>query len=114
MRFTHTGRAIKKQGVIYLTGHLCDGNGGAVGKPVGRANHKAVKSKLGVKVHGVGLSPGAVYRQLRITEDQHLGIGIKNFLQGILNEIGTATANNIGAELRGRIDDQLFFIESKL
>ena len=50
----NTGRAVNKQRIIDHTGGLTDCHSGAVRKPVGRADHKVIKGKLGIKVHRGG------------------------------------------------------------
>ena len=83
---THTGRAVNKQGVIGLTGVIGYSKGCTVGKAVGRANHEAVESELGIKVHGQRIRTFIfVSLHLLITINDDLGIRIEDFLQGIMD-----------------------------
>ena len=80
MGLAHAGRAVEKQRVIHLARSLADGKGGGVGEAVGRSNHKIVKGKLGIEVHGVGGGPfGLAGVQLLVPENQKFCVGVENF-----------------------------------
>ena len=110
MGFAHAGRSVNEQGIIYIAGIFCNGLCRAVGKAVGRADHKAVKGKLGVKVHRSGL---VVLRmkclQLLVTKDQQLDIGVKQFLHCFLDIIGAALADGLLTEFGRSVQNQVFF-----
>ena len=112
MGLAHAGRAVDKQRIVYLPRGLGNGNGGGVGKPVGRAHHKIIKGKLRVKVHGRGglalLLSGV---QFLVAVDQKLGVGIENLLQSILNQIGAPAADDLPAKIRGGIENQVVFVQ---
>ena len=112
MGLANAGRAIEKQRVVHLTRGLADGNGSGMGKPVGGAHHKIVKGKLGVKIHRRGRStlifPGG---QLFVAEHQQLGVGIENLFQGVMDVVGAAAADDLPAEVRGGIENQIVLIQ---
>ena len=108
MGLTHAGRAVDKQRVVHITGMVADGDGSRMGKAVGRAHHEIIKIKLGIKIHSGQTSTAvAMGVQLFVTENQQLGIGIEKLLQSLMDVVGTALANNIPAEIRGRIENQM-------
>ena len=110
--FANAGRAIQKQGVVHLSGRVGNGDTGGVGKSVGGANHKIIKGKLGVEIHGgSGFALGFESGKLLVSKDDQLGIGIENFLQCVLNVIGAAAADDLPAEIRRGIENQMFLIQ---
>ena len=95
-----------------MAGVVGNGDGCAVGKPVGRTDHKIFKAELGIEVHGgFLLAVGLVGSQFFVTKDYQLGIGVEDLLQRVLNVAGAAAADIFPAEIRGRIEDQMLFIE---
>ena len=112
MGLAHAGGAVDEQGVIHLSGVFGHGDGGAVGEPVGGAHHKIIKGELGVKVHGGdGLSLVAEGVPFLVPKDQELGVGIKDFLQGILHEARTPAADNVPSEIGGGVENQVVFVQ---
>jgi len=108
----HAGRAIKKQGVIHLPGGFGDGDGRAVGKAVGGADNEVVKGKLGIEVHGGDAFPLLLEGvQLLVAEDHQLRVGIEHFLQRVLNVIGAAAADDLPAEVRGGVQNQIVLVQ---
>ncbi len=112
MGLAHAGRAVDEQGIVHLPRRLGHGNGGGVGKPVGRAYHEIVEGELGIEVHGRGglalLLPGVHFL---IAVNQELCVGIENLLQSVLDQVGAPAADDLPAEVRGRIEDQVIFVQ---
>ena len=53
-----------------MAGVIGDGNGGTVGKAVGRTNHEIFKAELGIKVHGSFLlAMGLIGSQFLVSKD---------------------------------------------
>ena len=112
MGLAHTGRAVDKQGVIDLTGGIGNGNGGAVGKAVGRTHHEIFKGELRIKIHGGGnIILFLVGLHFRVAEHDDLGIGVEYFFQGVFDNLGIAAADDFHPEFRRRVEDQLLLIQ---
>ena len=83
-----------------------------MGEAVRGAYHEIVKGELGIKIHGGGGLPfGLLGTQFLVTEDQKLGIGVKDFLQRVLNQIGAPASDDFPAEIRGRVENQICFVQ---
>ena len=83
-----------------------------MGEAVRWAYHKIVKGELGVKVHGGGAFPlGLPGVQLLVAENQELCVGVEDLLQRVLNQIGAPAADDLPAEIRGRIENQVIFVQ---
>ena len=112
MGFSNAGGAVNEQGIIHLPRVFGYGDGGAVGEPVGGAHHEVVKGELGVKVHGGGgLVLFQVVVPLRVSEYQELGIGIEDLFQGILDIVRAPAADDLPAEIRGGVENQVGFVQ---
>ena len=112
MGLANAGRAINEQGIIDLAGIVGNGNGRAVGETVGRANHEIFKGELGIEIHGGGnVVLFLVGFHLRVAKDDDLGIGIKDFLQGVFNDLDIAPTDHFHPEFRGGIENELFLIQ---
>ena len=110
--FSHAGRAVDKQWIVNLSRRFAHRNGSRMGEAVGGSHHEIVKGKLGIEIHGGGgVSFGFPGVQFLIPKNEQFCVGIKNFLQGILNIIGAATADDLSAKIRGRIENQIVFIQ---
>ena len=110
--FAHAGRAIKEQGIVHLPRRFGNGDGCAVGETVGGADNEVVKGKLGIEVHGRNAFPLLFEGvQLFVTEDHQLRVGIEHFLQRVLNVIGAAAADNLPAEIRGGVQNQIVLVQ---
>ena len=48
---------------------------------------------------------------LLVAENQQPGVGIEDLLQGVLNVIGAAAADDIPAEVRGGIENQVGVVQ---
>ena len=109
MGLAHAGRSVDEQGIINIAGIVGNGNGGTVGKPVGRTYHEILKGELGIEVHGGHvlfiLVPVGV--QLLVVKYHQLGIGLEYLLQCIANGAGSPVPDHIPAKIRRGIDDQL-------
>ena len=112
MGLAHAGRAVEEQGVIDLARGFGYRQGGAVGEAVTGAHDEIVEGELGVKVHGGGglalLLKGG---QLLVAEDNEPGVGVEDLLQGVLNVAGVPAADQIPAEIRGGVDDQVLVVQ---
>ena len=83
-----------------------------MGEPVGRTHHKVFKGKLGIEVHGRGhIVLFFIGLHLSGTEYDDLGIGIKDFFQSVFNDLSVTAADDFHPELRGGVEDQLFFVQ---
>ena len=109
MGLTHTGRAVQEKGVVGHTRVIGNRKSRIVRKAVGRANHEIIECELRVKFQHTALF--LLFLPFLIIQHHQFGIGIEDLLQGILNVIGTAAADKIPTEIRGRINDQLFFVQ---
>ena len=108
----HAGRTVDEQGVIHLPRGLGHGDGGGVGEAVRRANHEVIEGELGIKVHGGGIfALGLPGVQLLVAKDQKLCVGVENLLQGVLNQVGAPAADDLPAKIRGRIENQVVFVQ---
>ena len=108
----HAGGAVDEQGVIDLSRGLGNGNGGGVSEAVAWAHHKIIEGKLRIKVHGGGiLSLGLPGVQFLVAEHQKLCVGVEDLLQRVLNEIGAPASDDLPAEIRGRIENQVIFVQ---
>ena len=89
-----------------------DGDGGTVGKPVGRTYHEAVEGELGIEIHrGVGFVLGLVAFEFLVSEDDQLGVGGEYLLQRVLNVFRVAAADHVPAEIGGRVQNQVVFCQ---
>ena len=111
MGLAHAGRAVDEQRIVNLARGLGDRDGRGVGEAVTWPHHVVVEGKLGVKIHAGGFVLVAEGVPLLIAENQQLGIGIEDLLQGILDVIGAAAADDVPAEIRGGVDDQVGVVQ---
>ena len=113
MGLAHTGGTVDKQRIVNLSRGLGYGNGRGMGKPVGGAHHEIIKGELGVEVHGggSGLSLIEIVFPLLVSENQQFGVGIENFLQGILNVVGAPAADDLPAEVGRGVQNQIVFVQ---
>ena len=84
-----------------------------MGEPVGGAHHEVIEGELGIEVHGGGgsFSLIEIVFPFLVSKNQQFGIGIKNFLQGILNIVGAAAADDLPAEVRRGIENQVVLVQ---
>ena len=83
-----------------------------MGEAVAGANHEILEGELGGKFQGaVFLAAGAVLGQLLVVEDDDLCVGIENLLEGVLDIFDAAAGDDLPAEIRGRIEDQVLVVE---
>ena len=83
-----------------------------MGEAVAGTDHEILKGELGRKLQGgIFLSAGAVLGQLLVVEDDDLGVGIEDLLEGVLDVNGAAAANDLLPEIRGGVEDQMLVIQ---
>ena len=86
--------------------------GGIIGEAVGRTNHKVIEGELGVKFQNTALFLFLLpVLKLLFIQNHQFGIGIENLLQAVLNILSAAAADKIPTEIRGGINNQLFFVQ---
>ena len=112
MGLAHTGGAVDEEGIVDVAGGICNGDGGAVGEAVAGTHDEILKGELGGKLQGaVFLAAGAVLGKLLVVEDDDLGVGIEDLLEGVLDIFGAAAGDDLPAEIRGGIEDQMLVVE---
>ena len=52
-----------------------------------------------------------IAEMLEAIKNDELGIGIEDLLQGIMDIIGAAAADDLPAEIRGGVDDQVHLVQ---
>ena len=84
-----------------------------MGEPVGGAHHEIVEGELGIEIHGGGdgLPLVEIVFLGFVVENQELGVGVEDLLQGVLNIVGAAAADDVPAEVRGGVEDQIVIIQ---
>ena len=111
MGLAQAGLAVDEQGVIALPGIVCHGPGGGVGELVGGAHHEALEGVLLCPGEEAALLGGFQGVHLPLGEDNHVEIGGKQLVQGVLDEWNIAGCDDVPLEPGGAVQDEAVFVQ---